>query len=39
MSKLGDRMHRITRQDNVQDVIKYSYEKPVIRRMEKLCAA
>jgi len=26
-------------QQNVKDVIKYSHEKPVIRRLEKLLAA
>jgi len=39
MSKLRDRMRRIAWQENVQDVIKYSHEKPVIRRLEKLLAA
>jgi len=39
ISKLKDRMHRIVWQENVQDVIKYSHEKPVIRRLEKLLAA
>jgi SRSO17 transposase len=39
MSKLKDRMRRIVWQQNVQDVIKYSHEKPVIRRLEKLLAA
>jgi SRSO17 transposase len=39
ISKLKDRMRRIVWQDNVQDVIKYSHEKPVIRRLEKLLAA
>jgi hypothetical protein len=27
------------RQENVKDVARYSHEKPVIRRMEKLLAA
>jgi len=39
ISKLKDRMRRIIWQENVQDVIKYSHEKPVIRRLEKLLAA
>jgi len=39
ISKLKDRMHRILWQQNVKDVIKYSHEKPVIRRLEKLLAA
>ena len=38
ISKLKDRMRRIVWQENVQDVIKYSHEKPVIRRLEKLLA-
>ena len=39
ISRLKDRMRRIVWQENVQDVIKYSHEKPVIRRLEKLLAA
>jgi SRSO17 transposase len=39
ISKLKDRMRRIVWQENVQDVIKYSHEKPVIRRLEKLLVA
>ena len=39
ISKLKERMRRIVWQENVQDVIKYSHEKPVIRRLEKLLAA
>jgi len=39
ISQLKDRMRRIVWQQNVQDVIKYSHEKPVIRRLEKLLAA
>jgi len=39
VSKLKDRMRRIVWQENVQDVVKYSHEKPVIRRLEKLLAA
>ena len=39
ISKLKDRMRRIVWQENVQDVIKYSHEKPVIRRLEKFLAA
>jgi SRSO17 transposase len=39
ISKLKDRMRWIVWQENVQDVIKYSHEKPVICRLEKLLAA
>jgi len=39
VSKLKDRMRRMVWQENVQDVIKHSHEKPVIRRLEKLLAA
>ena len=39
ISKLKDRMLRIVWQENIQDVIKYSHEKPVIRRLEKLLVA
>ena len=39
ISKLKDTMRRTIWQENVQDVIKYSHEKPVIRRLEKLLAA
>jgi len=39
IGKLKDRMRRVVWQENVQDVIKYSHEKPVIRRLEKLLAA
>ena len=39
VSKLKDRIRRMLWQENVQDVIKYSHEKPVIRRLEKLLAA
>ena len=39
ISKLKDKMRRIVWQENVQDVIKYSHEKPVIHRLEKLLAA
>jgi SRSO17 transposase len=39
ISKLKDRMRRLVWQENVQDVIKYSHEKRVIRRLEKLLAA
>ena len=38
VSKLKDRMCRVVWQENVKDVIKYSHEKPVIRRLEKLLA-
>ena len=39
ISKLKDRMRQIVWQENVKHVIKYSHEKPVIRRLEKLLAA
>jgi len=39
VSRLKDKMRQIVWQDNVQNVIKYSHEKPVIRRLEKLLAA
>jgi len=39
ISKLKDRMRRIVWQESIQDVIKYSHEKKVIRRLEKLLAA
>ena len=39
ISRLKDRMRRIVWQQNVQDVIKHSHEKPVICRLEKLLAA
>jgi len=39
ISKLKERMRRIVWRENVQEVIKYSHEKPVIRRLEKLLAA
>jgi SRSO17 transposase len=39
ISSLKQRMRQIVWRDNVQDVIKYSHEKPVIRRLEKLLAA
>jgi hypothetical protein len=39
VSSLKQRMRQIVWQENVKDVIKYSHEKPVIRRLEKLLAA
>jgi SRSO17 transposase len=39
ISRLKARMRQIVWQENVQDVIKHSHEKPVIRRLEKLLAA
>ena len=39
ISKLKESMHRIIWQENLKDVIKYSHEKPVIRRLEKLLVA
>jgi hypothetical protein len=32
-------MHQIVWQENVKNVVKYSHEKSVIRRLEKLLAA
>jgi hypothetical protein len=39
ISQLKARMHQIIWHQEVQNVIKYSHEKPVIRRLEKLLAA
>lgn len=39
ISKLKESMHQIVWQENVKDVVKYSHEKPIIRRLEKLLAA
>ena len=39
ISQLKDRMRRIVWQEAVEDVVKHSHEKPVIRRLEKLLAA
>jgi hypothetical protein len=39
ISFLKDRMRRIVLQENVKSVIRYSHERPVIRRLEKLLAA
>src|SRR4030042_499517 len=39
ISKLKGRMRQMVWQENVKDVVKYSHEKPVIRRLEKLLAA
>lgn len=39
ISKLKESMHQIVWQENVKEVVKYSHEKPVIRRLEKLLAA
>ena len=39
ISQLKARMHQITRRQEVQNVIKVSHEKTVIRRLEKLLAA
>jgi hypothetical protein len=36
ISKLKDRMRQIVWQENVKDVVKYSHEKSLIRRLEKL---
>jgi len=39
ISQLKTRMRQIVWQEAVQDVIKHSHEKPVLRRLEKLLAA
>lgn len=39
ISKLKESMHQIVWQENIKYVVKYSHEKPVIRRLEKLLAA
>jgi len=39
ISKLKESMRRMVWQENVQNVIKFSHEKLVIRRLEKLLAA
>ena len=39
ISKLKESMHQIVWQENVKNVVKYSHEKSVIRRLEKLLAA
>jgi SRSO17 transposase len=39
VSMLKQRMRQMVWQENVKDVIKYSHEKSVIRRLEKLLAA
>ena len=39
ISKLKESMHQIAWQENIKCVVKYSHEKPVIRRLEKLLAA
>jgi hypothetical protein len=36
ISRLKEGMRRIVWQENIQNVIKYSHEKPVIRRLEEL---
>jgi hypothetical protein len=39
ISKLKVHMHQIVWNQEVQNVIKFSHEKSVIRRLEKLLAA
>lgn len=39
ISQLKTRMRQIVWQEAVEDVVKHSHEKPVIRRLEKLLAA
>ncbi len=39
VGKLKQRMSQMLWQENVKEIIKYSHEKPVIRRLEKLLVA
>jgi hypothetical protein len=39
ISKLKKAMHQIVWQESIKNIVKYSHEKPVIRRLEKLLAA
>jgi hypothetical protein len=39
ISQLKDRMRQIVWREAVEDVVKHSHEKPVLRRLEKLLAA
>jgi hypothetical protein len=39
ISQLKDRMRQIAWREAVEDVVKHSHEKPVLRRLEKLLAA
>jgi hypothetical protein len=39
ISRLKESMHQMVWQETVKDVVKYSHEKSVIRRLEKLLAA
>jgi len=39
ISKLKESLCQMVWQENIKDVVKYSHEKPVIRRLEKLLAA
>ncbi|HQB59125.1 MAG TPA: transposase [Bacteroidales bacterium] len=39
ISKLKASLRQMVWQDTIKDVVKYSHEKPVIRRLEKLLAA
>lgn len=39
ISQLKTRMRQVVWQEAVEDVVKYSHEKPVIRRLERLLAA
>jgi len=39
ISQLKARMHQIIWRQEVQNIVKFSHEKPVIRRLEKLLAA
>jgi SRSO17 transposase len=39
ISKLKASLHQMVWQENIKDVVKYSHEKSVIRRLEKLLAA
>jgi len=39
ISQLKDRMRQLVWREAVEDVVKHSHEKPVLRRLEKLLAA
>mgnify|MGYP000897218283 CR=1 FL=1 len=39
ISKLKASLCQMVWRENIKDVVKYSHEKPVIRRLEKLLAA
>jgi len=39
ISQLKARMRQAVRQEVIDDVVKHSHEKPVLRRLERLLAA